>query len=135
MEGEKAMSELRELYKTFLETELKEGDFTESLQSDTDDLKRIFGLGNKEATDLQLVVQKDVYINRLRQLFSTKELDEAQSKAAVLNDLVMKYHRKDCISPFSFVEIGFGFAMVDGLTGHQIAIRAHGSVGYSYQHI
>ena len=94
VEGEKAMSELRELYKTFLETELKEGDFTESLQSDTNDLKRIFGLGNKEADDLQLVVQKDVYINRLRQLFSTKELDEAESKAAVLNDLVMICHRK-----------------------------------------
>lgn len=98
VEGERAMSELRELYRTFLEIELKEGDFTDSVQSDTDDLKKIFGLGNKEAADLQLVVQKDVYINRLRQLFSTKELDEAESKAAVLNDLVIRCHRKDRVA-------------------------------------
>ncbi|PSC73353.1 chloroplastic isoform X2 [Micractinium conductrix] len=81
--------DLRELFKAFLEERLaRDGAFSDSLDSDTAELRRLLGLGNKEAAQIEAEVKTSTYKRLLRDEVTSGRLAAAESKAEVLGDLV-----------------------------------------------
>eukprot|EP00899_Mesostigma_viride_P014051 jgi/Mesvir1/22647/Mv14082-RA.1 len=86
-DNDRKMLELKQLYGVYLNAQLDKGYLEPSAEVDLADYKVIFGLGNKEATEVTEDVTTKVYRKLLRDAVKSGALDAAPSPARFLEDL------------------------------------------------
>mmetsp|Transcript_32358 Transcript_32358/g.81630 ORF Transcript_32358/g.81630 Transcript_32358/m.81630 type:complete len:1052 (-) Transcript_32358:50-3205(-) len=81
-------NDLKEVLKVYLEEKLRKYDgFTEEMETALSELRGVFGLGPKEVTAIRDDVVVRTYRNKLREKVASGELEAAESKAAVLQEM------------------------------------------------
>eukprot|EP00873_Tetraselmis_striata_P004915 jgi/Tetstr1/425179/TSEL_015640.t1 len=81
-------NDLKEVLKVYLEEKLRKYDgFTEEMETALNELRGVFGLGPKEVTAIRDDVVVRTYRNKLREKVASGELEAAESKAAVLQEM------------------------------------------------
>jgi len=78
------MSDLAEVFKTYLEEGIKDYTFSAALSEKLGKLRLVFGMGNKEADDIILKSTTASYRLALRDAVKSGKLDKAESPAKVL---------------------------------------------------
>jgi len=84
---ESKMSELKEVFTTYLEEGIKGFTFSAALSDNLGKLRLVFGMGNKEADDIILASSTSAYRLALRDAVRSGSLDNAESPAKVLQGL------------------------------------------------
>ncbi|PRQ34724.1 putative protein TIC110 [Rosa chinensis] len=90
--GDRKIDDLKHLYKAYVTDSLSGGRLEENKLSALNQLKNIFGLGNREAEAIVLDVTSKVYRKRLSQAVSGGDLEAADSKAAFLQGICEELH-------------------------------------------
>lgn len=79
------------LCRVYLEERItRDGCFSDSLESDAQDLRFLIGMGPKEAENIEHEVKESTYKKMLREEVTSGRLDAAASKAELLGELVEK---------------------------------------------
>ncbi|KAL3700437.1 hypothetical protein R1sor_018459 [Riccia sorocarpa] len=86
-ETDRAMDEMKQLYRTYLTEAFADGSLAPEKVESLGQLKNVFGMGNREADDILLEVTVKTYRRKLAQAVSSGELDAAPSKAVFLQKL------------------------------------------------
>ncbi|KAM5583035.1 protein TIC110, chloroplastic [Rosa sericea] len=90
--GDRKIDDLKHLYRAYVTDSLSGGRLEENKLSALNQLKNIFGLGNREAEAIVLDVTSKVYRKRLSQAVSGGDLEAADSKAAFLQGICEELH-------------------------------------------
>ncbi|KAJ0969975.1 hypothetical protein J5N97_022852 [Dioscorea zingiberensis] len=91
-DGDRKMDDLKLLYRVYATESFSNGSLDEKKLVGLNQLKNIFGLGNREAEAIMVDITSKVYRRRLSQAFSGGELDAAPSKASFLQNLCDALH-------------------------------------------
>lgn len=91
-DGDRKIDDLKLLYRAYATESFSSGFLDEKKLVGLNQLKNIFGLGNREAEAIMIDVTSKVYRRRLSQAFSGGELEAAPSKAAFLQNLCEALH-------------------------------------------
>ena len=83
MEKER-MKDMRDLFRMYFAEHVKDGLYSEELESELKELQSAFGIGNKEAESVKDDVLRRVFRNRIRKALSEGELEKADSPANFL---------------------------------------------------
>ncbi|XP_004296031.1 PREDICTED: protein TIC110, chloroplastic-like [Fragaria vesca subsp. vesca] len=89
---DRKMDDLKHLYRAYVTDSLSGGRLEENKLSAFNQLKNIFGLGNREAETIVLDVTSQVYRKRLSQAVTGGDLEAADSKAAFLQRICEELH-------------------------------------------
>ncbi|KAL2899358.1 hypothetical protein RDABS01_024440 [Bienertia sinuspersici] len=89
---DRKIDDLKLLYRAYITDSLSSGRIEDSKLVALNQLKNIFGLGNREAESIMMDVTSKVYRKLLGQAFSSGELEAADSKAAYLQKLCDQLH-------------------------------------------
>ncbi|KAL2899366.1 hypothetical protein RDABS01_024448 [Bienertia sinuspersici] len=89
---DRKIDDLKLLYRAYITDSLSSGRIEDSKLVALNQLKNIFGLGNREAESIMMDVTSKVYRKLLGQAFSNGELEAADSKAAYLQKLCDQLH-------------------------------------------
>ncbi|XP_062013776.1 protein TIC110, chloroplastic [Rosa rugosa] len=90
--GDRKIDDLKHLYRAYVTDSLSGGRLEENKLSALNQLKNIFGLGNREAETIVLDVTSKVYRKRLSQAVIGGDLEAADSKAAFLQGICEELH-------------------------------------------
>lgn len=91
-DGDRKMEDLKLLYRAYVSDALSSGRMEDNKLAALNQLKNIFGLGNRESEAISLDVTSKIYRKRLGQTVATGELEMADSKAAFLQNLCDELH-------------------------------------------
>lgn len=86
-DSDRRMDDLKLLYRAYVTDSLSSGRMEENKLAALNQLKNIFGLGNREAEAIAMDVTSKVYRKLLSQAVSSGDLEAADSKAAFLQNL------------------------------------------------
>eukprot|EP00897_Mesotaenium_endlicherianum_P003286 jgi/Mesen1/2986/ME000176S02024 len=86
-EGNRAMDDLKLLYRTYLGEALSTKKLNNSQMQALAELRNAFGLGTKEGEAINAEVTRKVYRAQLAQAFTSGDLERAASKASFLEEL------------------------------------------------
>jgi hypothetical protein len=86
-EFDSKMTELKDVFRTYLEEGIKGYSFSAALNDNLGKLRLVFGMGNKEADDIILASTTASYRLALRDAVKSGSLDNAESPAKVLQGL------------------------------------------------
>ncbi|XP_050368674.1 protein TIC110, chloroplastic [Argentina anserina] len=91
-EYDRKMDDLKLLYRAYVTDSLSGGRLEENKLSALNQLKNIFGLGNRESEAIVLEVTSKVYRKRLSEAVTGGDLEAADSKAAFLQSICEELH-------------------------------------------
>ncbi|KAK8964807.1 hypothetical protein KSP40_PGU014691 [Platanthera guangdongensis] len=91
-DSDRKMDDLKLLFKAYVAECFPNGRLEEQKLVALNQLKNIFGLGNREADAIMIEITAKVYRKRLSQAVSSGDLEAASSKAAFLEDLCDELH-------------------------------------------